>query len=389
MYPAQQNATDQTANFFWLLVIVMGAFLVFWWLERQWLVWPVYIVRYYELSLTLHCFQWWNAFMQHLPWLHLPMANMDRVAKVQHYILHASPKDTTFKEFSTINRWVGDLVRYPMLLIMLSLAGLLYFKMGNRKFAKVYSMDSLYNAECDVWPQIKPVASLDLLKEDIEKGPWAMAQQPLEFSQSHQMASTVEKDGRMVWKLDQSVAYRVLTVQLGPLWTTADKLPIHMKALLVVFLSRAIREREVGNQLLRQIAASAASGQLNFEGVEKQFQVYRNHKIIQWVQLRHAYVYTVMATLLDIARADGVLASAEFLWLKPLDRRLWYVLNSVGRQTAVVEVAGAFSHWKAEQKLGRALRSPMVKEGVKALSEALEDTLFVAKGESWRTFNEA
>ena len=111
----------------------------------------------------------------------------------------------------------------------------------------------------------------------------------------------------------------------------------------------------------------------------------QNERCVQWAQQRHAYVFTFMATMLEIARADGVLASAEFLWLKPLDRRLWYVLNAVGRQTCLVEVAGSFAHWLAEKKLGRGLRTPMIKEAVNSLEMAVEGMLYEGKEESWRS----
>ncbi len=31
------------------------------------------------------------------------------------------------------------------------------------------------------WPQITPVLDLDLIKTDIDKGPWAMAMTPMQF----------------------------------------------------------------------------------------------------------------------------------------------------------------------------------------------------------------
>ena len=85
-----------------------------------------------------------------------------------------------------------------------------------------------------------------------------------------------------------------------------------------------------------------------------------------------------MASMLELARTDGVLASAEFLWLKPLDRKLWYMLNSVGRQTAVPEIAGAFAHWTAEKKTKRALRVPMVDEAAKSLEVAMKEIIYEA-----------
>ena len=70
------------------------------------------------------------------------------------------------------------------------------------------------------------------------------------------------------------------------------------------------------------------------------------------------------------------LASAEFLWLKPLDRKLWYFLNTVGRQTPVPEVAGVFAHWVAEIRIKRPLQVPVVDQAVKGLEIAIEDILF-------------
>lgn len=64
----------------------------------------------------------------------------------------------------------------------------------------------------------------------------------------------------------------------------------------------------------------------------------------------HGYVTTVLASMLVGARELGVLATSEFIWLKPLDRRMWYMLNSVGRTTPVAEICGAFAHWLAEKK---------------------------------------
>ncbi len=80
-----------------------------------------------------------------------------------------------------------------------------------------------------------------------------------------------------------------------------------------------------------------------------------------------------MASLLEGARQDGVVPSSEFLWLKPTDRRLWYMCNCVGRQTPYAEVAGPFAHWKAEKSMGRGSRAPMIDEAIKALEIAIKE----------------
>jgi len=80
-----------------------------------------------------------------------------------------------------------------------------------------------------------------------------------------------------------------------------------------------------------------------------------------------------MASFLMIAREDGVVASSEFLWLKVVDRRLWDMLNSVGRQTPFAEVGGPFAHWKAEHALKRKALVPMVDEAIRALEIAVRE----------------
>lgn len=382
----QQNATDQTANFFWVLVIIVAVFLITWWLARQWIVLPVYLVRYYEMDLVKYVLEAWASFANIL---HLPTPNTSELDVLQKYIMLANPKSVLFSDFTKLNVYVGNWVRYPSVFILFILAFVIHFRHVSTKYRQVYSMDSLKKLEVENWPQITPVLSLDLVKEDPEKGPWAMTKRPLDFCKENNLLSVEVVNGKSEWGLSRGPAARVFALQLGSLWKEPQTLPIHIKALLVIFLARADNDRDVAKRLLGQISASAACGKLDFTGVEDLLKKYQNSHILKWLTKRHAYVYTMMATLLEIARTDGVLASAEFLWLKPVDRRLWYVLNSVGRQTAVVEVAGVFAHWIAEKKIGRALKTPMVKEAVTGLEQAIKETLYIGEGERWHTINVA
>jgi intracellular multiplication protein IcmP len=128
--------------------------------------------------------------------------------------------------------------------------------------------------------------------------------------------------------------------------------------------------------LLNQIAVSSTSDKLDFKGVRELVKKYKNTKFAKLAEHHHAYLLTVMATLLESARTDGVLATAEFLWLKPLDRPLWYMLNAVGRQTAFPEIGGAFAHWIAEKRMQRPLKVPMIDEAVKALDLAIKEIIY-------------
>lgn len=83
-----------------------------------------------------------------------------------------------------------------------------------------------------------------------------------------------------------------------------------------------------------------------------------------------------MASLLESARTNGVLACSDFLWLKTVDRPLWYMLQNVGRRAAFSEVAGAVAHWRIESRMQKRLMSPMIEEAVKALKIALSEIIY-------------
>jgi intracellular multiplication protein IcmP len=377
-----QNPTDQSTNFFWLLCLIMGTIVVVWWLCRQYLVIPIFWFRVLEVDAIQYVMSFWSKVA---PFLHLPRPDMSAINHVQKFMLNADPKTIDYDYFAAVNTYIGKWVRFPVMTILFGFGSYLLFFHSSMRFREIHNMNSLKKLEVENWPQITPVLTLDLVKEDIEKGPWAMAKVPLDFCKENNLLTTKFNAGKQCWSLKRGPAYRVFALQLGPLWRGAQNLPIHMKALFIIFVSRTEKDKEVAKKLLFQIASSASSGKLDFTGVEELVKKYQHVRLAQWLESRHAYVYTFMASLLEISRSDGVLATAEFLWLKPLDRRLWYVLNNVGRQTAFVENAGPYAHWLAEKKVGKALKTPMVKEAVNGMEQAIDETLYIAEGERWRT----
>lgn len=384
MQAGGQQQTDQTANFFWLICIICGAAIIFWWVDEKYVVAPIFFIRDVEIDAVRWLALLW---MPIAKFLHLPLPNLDQLQALEEYVQQADPSTVGWTKFAAINAEFGRWVRYPVMTVLLGLAAFAFLRHGGQ-FQHKFDMRSLRIVGQEVWPQITPIISLDLVKEDIDTGPWAMAIPPLNFARQHNLLSTKIVATKKIWVLKQKPAYRLFVLQLGPLWKGLAHLPIHAKALAYIFLARATGKRPEANAMLKQIAASSASGKLNFMDVSEKLKPFYDHAIIKWLEKRYAYTYTVLSSLLEIARSDGVLASAEFLWLKPVDRRLWFVLNSVGRRTSVIEVAGVISHWKAEKKVGRALKTPMVKGAVDALDEALQTILVVEEGDQWRAVKE-
>lgn len=168
-------------------------------------------------------------------------------------------------------------------------------------------------------------------------------------------------------------AKRVFTLQLGPYWDGFEHCSPQAYALAGVFMARLNRDRDAANNILSVLDRTFVEGKPDFSVARPVVEKYKNTEEIQELIGKHAYTLTVLASLLEKARQDGVVPSSEFLWLKPVDRRLWYMLNCVGRQTPYAEVAGAFAHWRAEKEMGRRSLVPMIDEAIRALEVAVKE----------------
>jgi len=184
-------------------------------------------------------------------------------------------------------------------------------------------------------------------------------------------------------KLNIKKAIEVFRQQLGPRWQGVDKLPSYMKGILACMMVRAIADRKNGfdpyresEKISERMAIDYANDVpdkngkhhgMDFSWADEIIAQYKDHEIFKRVLSQHAYVYTVFATMLQITRNGknpGVFTSAQFKWVKSIDRRLWYVLNNVGRYAFHVECAGIMAHWLTEKSVGSAIEFPCVERAV-------------------------
>lgn len=365
---------DNAYDFLWVLALVIGLIFVVWYVFGKQIVLFLYQIKLYEIYFISFLIKGWDWLVARLTFL--PSIHMQPLNEIKGYIL-AGQLDTKYNTVQTVLTQVGNYVRYPAILIILGIAAWTYSRNVRAKFKITLSISKMKELEKENWPQITPTSEINLVKEDINTGPWAMAMTSLQFCKKHQLLKERKKGERsLTAELHRGAAQQVFVLQLGSLWTRPESLPIYAKALFAAFAASANEDRTSATNLLKQINASANSGKLNFMGAEELLWKYINTKVVIRVLQRHAYFYTVFASMLELARTDGVFPTSEFLWLKPLDRRLWYMLNSVGRQTAVPEIAGAYAHWLAEKSWGAPLRTPMVDEAVKALELSLTEIIY-------------
>jgi len=249
----------------------------------------------------------------------------------------------------------------------------------------IYNMKTLMDSEKALWPQITPVAGLNLIDQDISKGPWASALTPILFVKKYKLVELIEnpspnpllREKQTVPKLLDAKTRLLFAKQLGHVWTSFEDLPIHKQALLSTFLAIAEHKRKDAYEHLHYFSRTSGNGKTpDFSKCHEFINKYKQSPILKKVLESHSYVLTIMATSLELARTDGVVPTADFLWLKPLDRPLWYMLNNVGRRACFAEVAGPFAHWLIEKRMHRKIITPMVDEAVKALEKALEEVVY-------------
>lgn len=228
--------------------------------------------------------------------------------------------------------------------------------------------EKLIKSEVKVWPWIAPVVGLDIVKESIDKGKWAMAKTPVDFSKRYRLL-----DGREV---NKPRAEKLFASQLGKLWEGPEQLPPHVRALFACFIAQACRDKDGSRDGLRDLSLSFAAGNPDYSFVNKLLSKHYEDERVQAIFEKHAYVVTVLCASLELARKNGVLPPSYFIWLRPYHRSLWYALNNTGRRVAFCEVAGVHAHYMAEKVAGHRIERPYVVEAVKALEQALREYKF-------------
>lgn len=262
-------------------------------------------------------------------------------------------------------RWV---MFVPMASIFIWYARKVWKAVPAKNLRRVLTREKIIASEVKIWPWIAPVVKLDIVKMPIDEGKWAMARTPIDFSRKYRLL-----DGRELNKLR---AEKLFASQLGKLWEGPQRLPKHVRALFACFIAQACRDKDGARDGLKTLALSHADGKPDYSFADALIEKHINDERLAPIFERHAYVVTVLCASLELARSNGVLPPAYFLWLRPLNRPLWYALNNVGRRTPFCETAGVHAHFLAEKVAGHRIERPYVIEGVKALERALREYKF-------------
>lgn len=110
---------------------------------------------------------------------------------------------------------------------------------------------------------------------------------------------------------------------------------------------------------LNNSARGAAHGFANLKVAEWIFEKYRMNKTAAKLFAIHHWEYTYLYELLIQAKRQGKCGHWEFIWLKPMNRILFYTQNTVGRLTPHTESAATYAQYIFERRVAKAGRLPL------------------------------
>lgn len=185
-------------------------------------------------------------------------------------------------------------------------------------------------------------------------------------------------------KLDRNAAADAFAKQLGPRWKGAMDLAPELQVILAAFCLKASRKRTEADDMLGRLSACwdhvggiKLSRDRGLLGQARK--ILRDKKLSEKTlgnANRHAYLCTAMMRALNTAREEGgVLAPAQFVWLRAHNRALWYPLNNMGRQAFHMEAVGCASHYRAEKQVNRPIPRPRVMDAVMGVEDHLANPI--------------
>ncbi len=301
------------------------------------------------------------------------------------------PKDATLLELWQSGVVAGRTLRFGVGLLITSLFGFLIYKSPDRsgRYTQSYDTASLAAQESAEWKVIKPVLGLNLGEVPLDDPINGMRSRPRDYGRKHRFIVRISSLGDdehsvNVEMLDHKDALRldiaraVFGKQLGSLWQGIDMLRTHERCLFAAFAAQINNDVKLAQQIINDLAAAYCRARsqkdvtkINSLRAQKALHEYGNSKAVQKIVSRHAYVRTLMVSMLHQARGNGVLPPNWFRWLKTVDRVLWYGLNDLGLDVASVEAAGIRAHWLAETMTRAPIVNPMIDNAITGLKTYL------------------
>lgn len=354
MQNQQQQGAENGNDFIVMMFLLVGVLAFLFWLAKDYIAYGyVYlnVAKFWVLESVGVVDQGVSAYLKEVPFGSL-----------------------TVVEAYSINTKSSYYYNFILVPVFMYAAYRLYFKSDN-DFRRRFSLESLIKSEARLWTHLNLVKdAVGLVSENIHEGNMRVALSPSKFAKKHNLLLRV-KGG---YKVNKSATTEVFTQQLisggetySLLRTGFKELPDHQYVLMVAFMAALNQDKDLAEDILdqcnREINSShiESPDEIDLSSVRGFCEpVYEEHvktPNVKNILKRHYYFFTFIYSLFDNAhKKSGVLQSALFLWVKPLDRAFWYVLNNVGRKVSWSECGGVYSHYLWEERIRKTIDEELI-----------------------------
>ncbi|WP_192484605.1 MULTISPECIES: hypothetical protein [Cysteiniphilum] len=341
------NADDTGMASFYVVTIILLLLLFLYWLFHDWIVYVVFLIKQVELMFIM---LWDHSYVMLMNWSN-----------------HVLESQVTLKQLKYLSYNTSEAL-YPLFLSSgVVMIGLIFFYHPSRRYRTGFSMKSL---SLFIAKRFKKVFLLSEESSDVQNKLFETGLSPINYLKHCQLIKNHQ--------LDLNLLQKKLIEQLGEVWHINTQLSIEVYGLFTAFALCVCDQRQASNELLERLTGYfSADGSVNkklsrkrlYIDIDKYFPQCLDHPKIKQIITEHHFTSTLLCELLAQARRGGILASSGFLWLKKVNRTLWYVLNNVGRKTFFVEGAAVIVHWQAERSLKKPIATPMLQKLIMALQQ--------------------
>lgn len=296
-----------------------------------------------------------------------------------------NPQDgVTLTNFYAVRDIVGSQTRWIVIPIILGLAGVVFYRMKGNGYSRVFSLGGgkgkpigLNHYQSEHWKVTMVSAHFDPDGRDKDIRP---QRTPMEWL----------RDNNVEWEnniLDRDAAEEAFKKQLGSPWNGFDKAELRYQVVAILCALHYARRKEALAER-EAISIAWAAGNDGTEAMKALVEKYKGdgkiRKVIDDIMSKHAWSNTGLFSLLLKSREKaGVLATADMLWLRYIDRDLHYSLNNCGRRRFHTEGAGTVNHYFAENLLGSPIIEPHLEQAIDGLEDGMIEHHITSLTEYW------
>ncbi len=375
----QENSNNTEMIFFITVVLIMLALWAIWTFFRAAVVLPAFAIDAAFIFAIEH------------------IKGLGQIGTASKEFIHSffngsrsAATDISWEQFAFVRSAVGDQVRWIITPIIVGFAVWIIFKMRGEGYKRMFSLgggkgkpQSLAHYQSERWKVATYSAYFDPDDRDTHITPAAT---PMEFLRNNEVEF---ENGSFSEETRENRLPDIFAAQLGKPWTGLKRADLYVQSVAILCALHYLRRKP---SLSEREALSIAWAQ-GKDGTEVMKALVARYiedkdinKVVDTICAKHAFANTGLFALLDRARARaGVLASADFGYLKQLDRSLWYTLSNCGRRRFFIEAAGVVSHFFAEKVTGNALVEPNVENAINGLEDYLDEQGLLSLTEFFKT----